>query len=219
MTRPSLCILSVIYYEPQWLDTIKCVGDCRIPVHLVDRSGYLGLADAINRGMKDNDIAAQYDYVWIVTNPIWKPGLHNVLMEPFLADERWAAVSPAFNSDHAHMQKASGSECREVPFVEFTCPVVKADLLAQTPLDEEMPYVGHDLDWCAIMRKEGWKVGVYDKALVSHSYVRKMEKQFPHPMTEIRSRKRNESVQSTVARLESKWGKDWRSILHYHGAM
>ena len=50
----NITIVSIVYHEPEWIETKKCIEACGVPVVYVERSppGVGSLAEAINRGFK-----------------------------------------------------------------------------------------------------------------------------------------------------------------------
>ena len=211
-------ILSVIYEEPEWIETVKGLARCGIASRFVGRKGVGSLSEAINRGVRES-IPCDVDLIWILTNPVFRPEVPGKLARsimatgyatPSIVANGWAAVHPAFNSSHIMMRSQSDG-LRETAFVEFTAPMVRAELLRQYPLDEDMPYVGFDLDWSYRVRRRGWSVGVDDRIHLRHVYLKNAMR--THPATEERKRRRAAALPETHAKLESKYGKRWRYVL------
>ena len=202
-------ILSVIYEEPEWLETARNMAATGLAVRLVDRDGVGSLAEAINRGVRDS-VPGDVDFLWIVTNPVFPPTMPRRLAHA-LTITGWAAIHPSFDSNHTSMRMQSAG-FRETDFVEFTAPMVRAELLLRYPLDEDMPYVGFDLDWSYRVRQAGWKLGVDDTQILGHTYLK--ESNTPrHPATKIRKERRMVALAGTHLKLESKYGKRWRYVL------
>lgn len=215
-------ILAMIYHEPEWLYTCGCLSRVRgIPVFFADRNGVEGLAGAFNEGFQRHRLR-DFDYVWFLTNVTFQPEVPTALS--VLCQERGlAALHPVFESDHTFCRKSDDQEMlaekrgvTEAPFVEFTAPMVDAKVFDQMPLDGEMPYTGHDVDWGHRVRLAGWKMGVWHGHSVGHTYNRKL---IPHPATRHRAQLRKEYEPLTVKRLEKKYGPRWRAILNYQGGI
>lgn len=209
-----MCILAVVYHEPEWIQTCVSIAEhCSgIPIVFVDRKGFGSLAEAVNRGIRDNCIPTSY--VWVLTNVVFGPQCLQQLMAEIQAQDDLVAVSPAFNSDHAFMRPIPGPRrLVEVPFVEFTCPLVQTQYLRDVPLDERMPYAGHDIDWGYQMRERGRKLAVLQNVIVGHVYIRDTVFQKPNPITRKRHRLRVLAEESTKAYLHAKHGPEWRQKL------
>lgn len=207
------CIVSVVYYEPQWLRTVRAIEATGLPVFLTDRNGVGNLAKALNQGF--SRVPPEFDLVWFLTNPVFDPAIARDLIEEM--ENPWAAVSPAFASDHKHIQPNGGQKTLEVPFVEFTGPIVRRDVFSEFPLDETMPYAGHDLDWGLRVRQAGHRIGVKHATVFNHAYVRHMDR--GNAITKDRQHRRKLAVSATGQRMTEKWGPNWRDELQYQGAI
>lgn len=218
----NLTILSVKYEEISWLKTRECIEATGLSVVYVDRNpkGCGSLSEAINRGMKE----VETDYVFLCTNITFKKEVVLELYEQmkYLWNNKialYAAICPVYGSDHPHLRKGSykfGCALFEVPFIEFTAGIFRTDLLKQFPLDEDMPYVGQDLDWSHRVNEAGYYLGSLKSAEVGHKYIRQT------PKTEITLKRlamRKAADASTIAKLEAKYGSDWRNILKYHNGI
>jgi GT2 family glycosyltransferase len=216
----KVTIVSVVYQEPEWQQTKKDIEACGVPVVYVERSppGVGSLAEAINRGFKE---APESEFVWFVTNVTFEPSVLNRLLES-ITDPSLAAVHPSFLSDHAHLRPMpctfwKGSSLKAVPFVEFTAPLVRAEIFKNHLLDEKMPYVGHDMAWGYEMRELGYKVAVEHMTTLGHTYIRH-RKGF-HPVTHTRRMLRRKAVNPTILRLIQLYGADYKSKLQYQNAL
>jgi GT2 family glycosyltransferase len=210
-------IIAVAYLEPSWIETRNCLLKCDNKVVVVDREGVGSLAAAYNHAFKKH--AKGYEYVWFVSNITFSPFAVHVLESEMENRKSFAAMHPVMqNSDHAHMrstwhlrQRLNGA-IDEVPFVEFTAPIVRANVFNEFMLDEQMPYVGHDLDWGYRVRQAGFKIGLNHKTEIEHAYIRHSP---DHAVTAQRMRLRRESDDATVNRLIEKYGPDYKKKLHY----
>lgn len=210
----EVIILAIKYAEPEWQQTLRCLLQLPNPIVIIDRNGTGSLAEAINRGICTiNPKPGQV--VWIVTNVTFKPYDFNILKERF-NPESHAAIHPRFASDHQHIAMPLNQDQiinDDVPFLEFTAPLVNAELLVRYPLDEKMPYWGHDLDWGHRIRQAGWKLAVSYESRVEHTYIR--NNKFNHPVTLTRKKLRKQTDAATRSALVEKYGPDWNNLLKY----
>lgn len=196
-----VAIVSVIYQEPYWIDTKKCIQALNLPTVFVDRKGVGSLAEAYNRGFQEAQIHNP-DLVWFVSNVTFKPDTLQKLVDS-LGD--YCAIHARFDSDHRHMK--SGFGVIEVPFLEFTAPLVRNEVYKNLPLDENLPYWGHDLVWGYEAQKLGYKMAVNYDIELGHTYIRNSK---PHPITRERQRLRRLSDKATSEYLRNKYGNEWR---------
>ncbi len=206
-------VVSIIYREIDWASTEKCLLDyCSpYPVFYVDRRGVGSLAKALNAGFKQWANGAKY--IWFVTNVLFSPDcLCNLIDE--MDKTGYAAITPAFQSDHLFCRPVKDcKETKEVPFVEFTAPIVRADVFREFPLDEEMPYWGHDLDWGYRVRAAGHKIGVYHGEQLKHIYIRNNANN--NRITQRRYELRGKTNAGTKYALTRKYGPSWKKILQW----
>ena len=215
----KVAVLSVVYAESWWSHTVDSLK--RLPpavdVYYVDRQGVGSLAEAFNRGFRESTLQ-RYDYVWFVTNVTFRGRVLNTLVET-ITQQGWCAVHPAFKSDHLFLRQDStihGTGDVETPYLEFTAPLVHAPTFLSHPLDEAMPYVGHDLDWCYRVREHGERVGVCRQVSVGHSYLRNLT-DAESAITARRAELRRAAEQPTLDRLVEKYGEGWRKKLYGPG--
>lgn len=222
----KVAILSMIYHEPEWLNTIgsiqrQCPG---VPVFFAERNGVGGLAGPFNEAFVANRLV-EFDYVWFLTNfSFTGPLLQELLFQITLQEQRGsptAALHPTFASDHRFLRPGEeGLRVRWVPFVEFTAPLVSTKAFSTNLLDDHMPYTGHDIDWGHRVRMQGWGVYCYTPSpavTVQHGYLRHSKSE--HPATILRKKKREEAEVATVMRLRHKYGDNWRELLNYQGGI
>lgn len=205
-------IIAIVYNEPDWNETRECIVQSGLPYLFVERTpqGVGSLAEAINRGVAN---VGGFEYAWIITNVSFKKFDAEKLIDCMDATG-FAAIHPSFNSDHAHLQLRDYGGVISAPFIEFTCPMVRLDVLKKFPLDECMPYWGHDLDWGHRIRQEGMQVGVHYGIEIKHTYIRNREHL---PITAARKQRRKNTDLSTRLILERKYGTDWKQFLKYKG--
>lgn len=181
-----------------------------MPVVFVDRNpkGIGSLSEAINRGIR----SIKSEFVFIVTNVTFEKNIIKPLIQALESDTKLAAVCPVYQSDHLHLRPSSEIGTVIVPFIEFTCVMVRTELLKQHPLDEDMPYVGQDIDWSYRMKCLGLEMASNKNVRISHTYIRHSLK---YPVTLKRLAMRKAADAGTINKLELKYGKDWRNVLNY----
>lgn len=211
----KVAIISVIYLEPEWNQTERCLDTIDCPKFYVDRKGTGSLAKAINSGFKA--WSDGFEYIWFVTNVTFKPDCLSLLVKA-MDESKYAGITPAFHSDHLFCRPAASKKgYAPVPFVEFTAPIVRTSVFKKHMLDEDMPYTGHDIDWGYRVRKDGYKVGTLYDAVLGHTYIRNNKAQ--HPITQKRKELRSQAIEPTKVALHRKYGHTWRRLLEYGGAV
>ncbi len=209
----DLTILHIRYLEPYGTQIYDLVMDVDCKKVFVNRSpeGIGSLAEAINRGIKEVDT----EYCWIVTNNTFAPTAPYKLLDEIKKHEKMAAIHPCFDSDHSFLRPHVFKGIIEafVPFVEFTSPIVRTQVLKETPLDEDMPYWGHDLDWGFRVREKGYSLAVHHGVEINHVYIRNQKEK--HPITKMRWDLRKSHNMSTTGYLVLKYGKNWKRKLSY----
>lgn len=208
-------IISIIYKEPEWKQTKRFIQQLDLPTVYVDRKGVGSMAKAYNRGFdKLIELHPNLDYVWMVSNIVPYPDTIYKLSDSMDAYPwAWDAISPCFQSDHDWIRPQFYDGVKAVPFIEFTAPMVRVKTFKQFPLDEQMPYWGHDLDWGYRVRQAGGKIGVHYSAPIQHEYIRHKVKRMPLPITKERRRLRKETDESTRQRLVELYGENWGKVL------
>lgn len=206
-----IAIVAVVYQEPDYAVTRRAIEACNVPVCWIDRRGVGSLAKAINDGVAQT-APLQAEFLWIVTNVGFGFELLPWLHQRLKGRRDLAALHPAFESDHVFCQPDGSDDIVEVPFVEFTCPLVRAEVLRQYPLDNRMPYWGHDLDWGYRVRAAGWAVGVdHGAPAIEHTYIRNTPQ--TNPITVERHARRKASNAGTTSLLRTLYGRQWREVL------
>lgn len=199
----SLSIVAIKYLEPEYKETVKCINDTGLPVIWVDRNpaGIGSLAEAINRGVKQ----ATTDYVWIVTNITFFSDVPKRLLQHIGEAD---VIHPVFKSDHKHLREGKGIGV--IPFCEFTAAMVRRSTWME--LDEQMPYMGHDLDYGYRVWKSGGKILCDYTTPIGHVYIRNA------PFNKYRAKRlqaRRETNHSTKSALKRKYGEEWKEITWY----
>lgn len=208
-------IVAVRYLEPEWEKTYEPLlklEERGITVQYVHRhpKGFGSLAEALNRGFNKGN-GKNYDYIWFVTNIAFDEDLIDRLVQA-MDKTKYAAIHPCFNSDHEHIRPVEKGGIKEAAFVEFTCPIVRADVFTQYKLDEQMPYWGHDLDWSYRVRKGGYELGILHGVEIGHTYIRHSDRTNPHTLRRFKMRKAYNAQTSNA--LKRKYGEDWRGVMY-----
>jgi GT2 family glycosyltransferase len=203
----KILIVLLEYLEPEFTQTLKCVEDTGLPYEVVSRDGVGNMSRAYNSILMD--VSWQADYLWFVSNVTFEKDLPYKLAET-LEKTGWAGVHPAMSTSDHRFQWKNGDVPRETPFIEWTAPMVNAELFSHEPLDEMLPYYYMDLDWCHRMRVQGHKVGVDHRVEVNHVYLRNKKE---HPIGQIRKQLRNYWTPISQKHMINKYGKDWQAKL------
>jgi GT2 family glycosyltransferase len=203
----KILIVLLEYLEPEFTQTLKCVEDTGLPYEVVSRDGVGNMSRAYNSILMD--VSWQADYLWFVSNVTFDKEMPYKLAET-LEKTGWAGVHPAMSTSDHRFQWKNGDVPRETPFIEWTAPMVNAELFSHEPLDEMLPYYYMDLDWCHRMREQGHKVGVDHRVEVNHVYLRNKKE---HPIGQIRKQLRNYWTPISQKHMINKYGKDWQTKL------
>ncbi len=219
----NAAVLAVRYTETWWeKETLACINQlpANVPVFYCHREpdGVGSLARAINSGFDEHRLVA-FDYVWIVTNVLFAPTDFERLVT--IAQQRhWVGAHPGFHSDHPFLRPTSDRYGRGdvvVPYIEFTAPLVHGPTFARYLLDEQMPYVGHDLDWSWRVRRAGYHLGVARSVRINHVYNRHLSQ--VEEATKQRAAAREAAIAPTECRLVEKYGPGWKQVLRYAGSI
>ncbi len=205
----DLCIIAIKYEEPEYQQTVDCIKSAGYPFIFIDRkpSGIGSLADAINRGVNfGKEQGANFRYFWVITNVTFTPDVPAKLLQT-IKEHKAAAIHPQFASDHKHIMEGQG--VKSVPFVEFTAAMI--DIEQWQPLDEQMPYWGHDLDHGYRVNQAGGTILVDHTVTIDHVYIRNAKK---HQITMKRLELRRATDRQTSERLKEKYGAKWREIMY-----
>lgn len=214
--RDTIIIL-LKYEEPEWSQTVDSAFATGCPILIADRSGCGSMAGAYNKCFMDNiPLIHNFKYIWFVSNIIFDKNVFEILHQEML--NGIDVIHPSFDSDHAHLCKKENTLYKlEVPFVEFTAPMMKMEIFWNNTLDENMPFVGHDLDWSYRVKEKGHKLFVHHGVKIGHSYLR--HNRFGSDITDIRKKIRKSWEAHTTNALMNKYGIEWRKVLKYEGAV
>lgn len=206
-------IIALKYEEKEWENTWESISRCRVPIIIAERGGVGNMAKAYNDAFFGNlESVKRFEYVWFVSNITFDRATIESLEEG-MEVSGFAGIHPSFKSDHQHIRPTKENKIKEAPFFEFTAPIIKTDVFEKYPLDERMPYIGHDLDWGYRVREGGHSIGIYHGVEIDHTYIRFNKR--PEKVTEIRKRLRALWDRPTELVLEKKYGKEWKTILQY----
>ena len=197
-----ILIVVLEYLEPDWLQTLKCVQDTGLPYELVSRDGVGNMSRAYN-----SIVNKEAHYYWFVSNVTFSPQMPFMLA--MACEERgWAGIHPAMRSSDHKFQWPNGNEPKETPFIEWTAPMVNAEIFRDNLLDEMLPYYYMDLDWCHRVKPN--KVGVHHGQVVEHTYLRNKQE---HPIGQLRKQLRQYWTPISQRHMVEKYGKDWQQKL------
>ncbi len=218
----KVCIIAIEYLEPEYQECRQSIEGAAMEfkknefiadIFYINRKGVGSMAEAYNRGFKQH--AKGYDHVWFVSN-VMVPINQGILVRMLanMSEINASAIHPCFDSDHLHMRKGE-RHYNDAPFLEFTAPLIRTNVFTEFPLDESMPYWGHDLDWGYRVTQAGHKLAVLNTVELGHTYIRNSNQL--HPVTRKRHQLRRATNASTRAALIKKYGKDWKTVLKLNG--
>lgn len=201
--------IQLAYLETGWTArTFDCLQADNVRcLYRADREGVGSMSAAFNReaGKVIRSKKAP-EFIWFVTNVTFEPGTAKALLDAF--DEDTAAVHPRMaGSDHPHIASPAGVQ--DVPFVEWTAPMIRVEALREISLlDEDMPYVGMDLDWSYRARELGWKLRATSQAEIQHTYLRHNA---PEIISYLREQLRALYNHQTNEKMVKKYGQNWKA--------
>lgn len=207
-TKAKTVIISVIYEEENWKETKQQLIDTELPIVFVSRNGVVSLAKAINDGYREACNYYEFEYMWVVTNITFDPIVPKWL-EKQMDETDYAMIHPSFDSDHLFCRRRHGKGLQSVVFTEFTAPIVRKTCFDRYQLDEDMPYIGHDIDWCKQMQLIGQSVAVDYDVSVGHIYNRHLPES---RVTQHRRRLRILANDPTIKKLKAKYGIENKSM-------
>lgn len=148
------------------------------------------------------------EYVMICNNDI-NLTARDVEMLKVTLNGRKGIFSPVVNSPHSGVMNRYGNDLiRQVPWVEFVCPIIHRDVIkAIGLLDEGMPRGwGVELDYCYRAKQAGFNTYLVQDIAIHH-YGHKSQsdhKEYSH----YANIEMND-------RLKEKYGDNWQEILSY----
>ena len=171
--------------------------------------------ESFNRAIQDNLGINQLlfgnflcDYVMICNNDISLTARDVEMLEVAL-NGRKGIFSPALNSPHWKVMSKAGDELlREVPFVEFVCPIIHRDVIeAIGLLDEGMPRGwGVELDYCYRAKKAGFGTYLVQDIQIHH---------YGHKSQADHGEYSHYANIEMNDRLREKYGDNWQEVLNY----
>lgn len=165
--------------------------------------------ESFNRAIQEvPESQAFYDYVMICNNDISLTARDVEMLEVAL-NGRKGIFSPALNSPHWRVMSREGDEfLREVPFVEFVCPIIHRDVIkAVGLLDEGMPRGwGIELDYCYRAKMAGFGIYLVQDISIHH---------YGHKSQADHSEYSHYANIEMNGRLREKYGDNWQEILNY----
>jgi GT2 family glycosyltransferase len=117
--------------------------------------------------------------------------------------------SPVVNSPHnAVMSKVGEDQMRQVPWVEFVCPIISKDVVKKIGLlDNKMPRGwGIELDYCYRAKQAGFSTNLIQTVSVHH---------FGHKSQDNQDEYRHYANIEMNDRLREKYGDNWQEVLKY----
>jgi hypothetical protein len=195
-------IVAIQYLEPEYTSTLRSINACGIPTVFVDRKGVGSMAEAYNSGFEKTNA----EFVWFISNVSFDK---RVPLELLKSIGNYAGIHPKFESHHKFIRMGRG--IREVPFIEFTAPLIRSEVFKEFKLIEEMPYWGHDIAWGLECERRGYKVAVDHNTKVDHVYIWDSKK---NPITEERKQRRLESDKQTFDYLNTHYD-GWRKHVYF----
>lgn len=206
--RNQLGIVAIEYLEPEYAAIRRAIDAINAPAVYVDRKGTGSMAKAYNDGFRRlMAMSAGTTHVWFLSNASFPPGTAAKLFSE-MNSTGFAAIHASFDSGHPFTRSLGIKETRRCPFVEFTAPMVLASVFKEFPLDEDMPYWGHDIDWGHRARQAGHNLGIYHGIKLGHTYIQENKKR--HPVTAKRAALRRNTDHATRKALLAKYGPDWK---------
>lgn len=163
--------------------------------------------ESFNRAIQEN-LHNNWDYVMICNNDI-NLNATDVEMLEITLNGREGIFSPALNSPHWKVMSKEGDELfRQVPWVEFVCPIIHRDVIeAIGLLDDGMPRGwGVELDYCYRAKKAGFGTYLVQDIAIHH---------YGHKSQADHGEYSHYANIEMNDRLREKYGDNWQEILKY----
>jgi GT2 family glycosyltransferase len=148
------------------------------------------------------------DYIMICNNDIDLTDNQVELLDNIL-DGRVGIFSPVVNSPHnAVMSKIGDDQMRQVPWVEFVCPIIHKDVIETIGmLDRKMPRGwGVELDYCYRAKQAGFSTYLIQDVSVHH---------YGHKSQSDHAEYSHYANIEMNDRLREKYGDNWQEVLKY----
>jgi hypothetical protein len=188
-----------------------CVGRCRIYDSSRNKTHFTqsfnnAIKDVIN--LADKRMIPPFDYVMICNNDIDLNRYQVPALEKSIKG-KVGIFSPVVNSPHtAVMSKKGDKVFRQVPWVEFVCPIIHRDVIeAIGLLDTGMPRGwGIELDYCYRAKQAGFSTYLVQDVSVHH---------YGHKSQDNQDEYRHYANIEMNDRLREKYGDKWQEVLKY----
>ena len=214
--RSDIMIFPMRYLEKDYQQTRECLHalETHGRIRYAERDGIGSMTRAWNTVIESmNEDLGYVDgikYYWFPTNIIFDPSVPDRLAGSLDVSGGYA-ICPEYLSDHQHLRPDGSSEVREVPFIEFTAPMIRADVFSSFRLDEEYWYYWWDLIFSRELRRHGMKMYCDHAVKVEHVYLRNNQKK--ERVSQLREQVRNWRNSIEIPTLETKFGPEWKKEL------
>lgn len=199
-------IVALRYEEPYYARTEACIEATGLPVYWADRQGWGNFSAAMNEAAR----RVQEPFIWFITDIEFEPHVPDELLARIVSNDL-VALHPAHNSDHIHHIPDGSGSVKEVPFIEFTAPMVRTDVFREVGgLDEDYHYWIMDLLFSKELRERGYRMGVDHGNPIQHVYRRD---NIQYPITKKRYEIRKKRALIEEHQLARRFGPKWREIL------
>ena len=163
--------------------------------------------ESFNQAIQKN-LHTDYEYLMICNNDINLTATDVEMLEVALNGKE-GIFSPVVNSPHSGVMSRQGNDfLRQVPWVEFVCPIIHRDVIeAIGLLDEEMPKGwGVELDYCHRAKKAGFNTYLVQDIAIYH---------YGHKSQTDHGEYSHYANIEMNGRLREKYGDNWQEILNY----
>jgi len=145
-------------------------------------------------------------HFWIASSDVFMPAANWAHIEEVLADETIGVYTPTFDNSSHDFCKNKGQGLRDVPYVEFTAPIISRKCIEAVGLFDE--YFTHgwgiDLLYGLAAREKGFRCVVDDYVSLDHLVAYTMQKE--GTLNQYHSN----AWQQMQVGMELRLGKDWR---------
>lgn len=207
----KLAIIALKYLESDYEQTLACLRKVECPVFYADRDGVGNMSRAFNEAFIKH-VQGKFEYVWFVTNIVFEPDVPGKLLKAIEDCELIGGIHPAMDtSDHKHLWPDGSGLVKSVPFIEFTAPMYRSELIEQFAICESTPYYYMDLILSHQVRQYGLDVCVHTGTAISHTYLR--NKRSKHPISLIREKLRHYHTPLSKQYMIDNYGPNWQEKL------
>ena len=165
--------------------------------------------ESFNNAIKEvSESQGFYDYLMICNNDTNLTATDVEMLEVALNGKE-GIFSPVVNSPHSGVMSRQGNDfLRQVPWVEFVCPIIHRDVIkAIGLLDENMPKGwGIELDYCYRAKKAGFRTYLVQDIAIHH---------YGHKSQSDHGEYSHYANIEMNGRLREKYGDNWQEILKY----